>query len=40
MAYLIEVILPEGITEIGDGAFSYLYQLEKVNIPTSVKKIG
>ena len=40
MAYLIEVILPEGITEIGDGAFSYLYQLEKVNIPTSVERIG
>ncbi|MDY4756434.1 MAG: leucine-rich repeat protein [Parabacteroides sp.] len=40
MAYLKEVILPEGITVIGNSAFSYLYQLEKVNIPTSVEEIG
>lgn len=40
MAYLKEVILPEGITEIGSSAFSYLYQLEKVSIPTTVERIG
>ena len=40
MSHLREVILPEGLLEIGDGSFSYLYQLEKINIPTSVKRIG
>lgn len=40
MSHLREVILPEDLLEIGDGSFSCLYQLEKVNIPTSVKKIG
>lgn len=37
---LEEVVLPEGITEIKDDAFSGCYNLVKVNIPTTVTKIG
>lgn len=35
-----EVILPEGITEIGDKAFCECTALEMVNFPTSLARIG
>lgn len=37
---LTEVVLPEGITEIPDGAFSYCWNLEKIEIPESVVSYG
>lgn len=37
---LEEVILPEGITEIKDDAFAVCTNLKKVNIPSTVTKIG
>lgn len=37
---LRKIILPEGLTEIGDGAFSYAINLESVNIPSSLRKLG
>lgn len=39
-AYAKSLILPEGLVEIGDNAFGNLYYVEKVTIPTTVKKIG
>lgn len=39
-ASLKYVTLPEGITEIKDGAFTLCTNLQKVNIPSTVKKIG
>lgn len=39
-ASLRYVTLPEGITEIKDGAFTSCTDLRKVNIPSTVKKIG
>lgn len=39
-ASLRYVTLPEGITEIKDGAFTLCTNLLKVNIPSTVKKIG
>ena len=38
-SHLKEVVLPEGLVEIGEGAFSEVH-LEKVVIPSTVKKIG
>lgn len=35
-----DVVIPEGVTEIGFGAFSYCYDLTCVVIPKGVKKIG
>ena len=35
-----EVVIPEGYTKIGDGAFRYCASLEKVVIPDSVTEIG
>ena len=35
-----KIELPEGITEIGDSAFSSCSALEKITIPSSVKTIG
>lgn len=37
---ITEVILPNGLTEIGTYAFAYCENLENVVIPSSVKKIG
>ncbi len=37
---LTEVVVPDGITEIGAGAFSYLEGLKKITLPDSVTKIG
>ena len=37
---LTSVIIPDGITEIGDWAFSYCTGLMSVIIPDSVTKIG
>lgn len=37
---ITEVILPEGIEKINNGAFSYANKLEKINIPNSVISIG
>ncbi len=35
-----EVTIPEGVTEIGDGAFKGLAWLLKITMPSSVKRIG
>ncbi len=32
--------IPEGVTEIGEGAFSFCKNLEEITIPASVKRIG
>lgn len=37
---LVNVKLPEGLTTIGSSAFMYSTELEKINIPRSVKEIG
>ncbi len=34
------VIVPEGVTYIGDYAFSYCYSLENISLPESLTKIG
>jgi len=39
-ASLKEVVLPEGVTEIGRCAFSSCPKLNKVNFPSTLKKIG
>lgn len=39
-ADLTEVILPEGVEEIGRGAFKWCNQLEKVILPSTLKSIG
>lgn len=40
LSCLKEVVLPEGIIAIGEYAFAALYNLEKVNLPTSLESIG
>ena len=37
---ITSVTIPDGVSEIGDGAFYYCYRLKKINVPVSVKKIG
>lgn len=37
---IVEVVLPETITEISDSAFSMVSNLEKVNLPEGITKIG
>ena len=37
--HLVEVVLPDGLIEIGEGAFHDV-SFKKINIPSSVKKIG
>ncbi|MGN0530773.1 MAG: clostripain-related cysteine peptidase [Eubacterium sp.] len=37
---IVEVVLPETITEISDSAFSMVSNLEKVNLPEGTTKIG
>lgn len=39
-SYLSRVIIPEGVSEIKDDNFSYSFDLERVDVPASVKKIG
>ncbi len=39
-AKLTEVILPEGVEEIGRGAFKWSNQLEKLVLPSTLKSIG
>ena len=34
------VVINEGITEIGDGAFIYSWNLEEIDLPTSLTRIG
>ena len=34
------VVINEGITEIGDGAFIYNWNLEEIDLPTSLTRIG
>ncbi len=34
------IVIEEGITEIGDRAFSYFYALESVSLPDSLERIG
>ena len=34
------VVIGEGITEIGDGAFIYNWNLEEIDLPTSLTRIG
>lgn len=34
------VIIPEGVTEIADGAFRYNDTIEEVLLPSTLKKIG
>ncbi len=38
--FLEEVVLQDGLVEIGDNAFSDCINLSRINIPTSVKHIG
>ena len=35
-----EVILPDTVTELGEGVFSDCFELEKVRLPAGLKKIG
>lgn len=35
-----EIIIPDSVTEIESGAFSCLYELARIHIPSSVSKIG
>ncbi len=35
-----EVVLPEGLEEIGDAAFFYVTKLKTINFPSSLKRIG
>lgn len=35
-----DVVIPDGITEIGDSAFACSFELKSVSIPSSVKKIS
>ena len=35
-----EIVIPEGVTEIGSWAFGYCYALRNVTIPSTVKAIG
>ena len=35
-----EVVIPEGVTSIGDRAFKYCSQLKETNFPQSLKEIG
>jgi hypothetical protein len=37
---LTEVLIPDGVTELGDGAFENWIGLTEVAIPASVNKIG
>ena len=37
---LTEIVIPEGVTELGDEAFSYCNDLTRVTLPDSVSKIG
>ena len=37
---ITEIIIPEGITSIGEKAFRYLPDVETINIPDSVESIG
>lgn len=37
---LTNVVIPEGITEIGVGAFQYCYKLESVSLPSTLLKIN
>lgn len=38
--WLERVVIPEGVTEIGDGAFAYCSVLTEITIPASVTHIG
>lgn len=38
--YITEIIIPDGVTLIGDNAFDYCTSLKKVNIPSTVERIG
>lgn len=38
--YIEELIIPEGVTEIGEAAFADCKNLEKVTLPSTLKKIG
>lgn len=41
--YVNEIVIPEGVEEIGDEAFAYCYStggLEKVTLPSTLKKFG
>ena len=38
--FLTKVVIPNGVTEIGDMAFQYCENLEAISIPDSVTKIG
>ena len=37
---LTEIVIPDGVTELGEGAFAYCIQLTQVTLPDSVSKIG
>ncbi len=39
-SYVTEIVLSDGISAIGDYAFSELYNLSKITIPDSVQEIG
>lgn len=37
---ITNVVIPEGVEEVGENAFSYCYQIEMVTFPSTLRKIG
>jgi len=37
---ITETIIPEGVEEVGENAFSYCYKIEMVTFPSTLRKIG
>ena len=37
---ITNVVIPEGVEEVGENAFSYCYQIEMVTFPSTLRKLG